>query len=58
MPCGPCASAELRFFGYGLVLAIIGVAGALAVGIGVLITMPFAWLSGAAFYNRLAKPAS
>ena len=47
---------KIRFFGYAIVLAIIGLAGALAVGIGVLITMPFAWLAGAAFYNRLAKP--
>jgi uncharacterized membrane protein len=47
-----------RFFGYGIVLAIIGLAGALAVGIGVLITLPFAWLAGAAFYCRLTQPAS
>lgn len=39
-------------------LAIIGAAGAIAVVIGVLITMPFAWLAGAAFYNRLTKPTS
>ena len=48
---------KLRFLGYAVVLAIIGLAGALAVGIGMLITMPFAWLAGAAFYNRLTKPA-
>ena len=46
-----------RFLGYAVVLAIIGLAGALAVGIGVLITLPFAWLAGAAFYNRLSKAA-
>jgi uncharacterized membrane protein len=49
---------KLRFFGYAIVLTIIGLAGALAVGIGLLITIPFAWLSGAAFYTRLAQPAS
>ncbi|MCX5797033.1 MAG: hypothetical protein NTY77_16190 [Elusimicrobia bacterium] len=48
---------KLRFLGYAIVLAIIGLAGAVAVGIGVLITIPFAWLAGAAFYNRLTKPA-
>ncbi|MDD5629890.1 MAG: hypothetical protein PHU21_12550 [Elusimicrobia bacterium] len=49
---------KLRFLGYSVVLAVIGLAGALAVGIGVLITLPFAWLAGAAFYNRLTTPAS
>ena len=46
---------KLRFFGYTIVLAVIGMAGAVAVGIGVFITMPFAWLAGAAFYNRLSR---
>ena len=48
---------KLRFLGYAIVLAVIGVSGAIAVGIGILITLPFAWLSGAAFYNRLSRPA-
>jgi len=48
---------KIRFFGFAIVLAVIGLAGALAVGIGLFITMPFAWLAGAAFYNRLAKAA-
>jgi hypothetical protein len=49
---------KLRLLGIAVVLAIIGISGALAVGIGALITMPFAWLAFAAFYNRLATPAS
>jgi hypothetical protein len=49
---------KVRFFGYAIVLALIGLAGALAVGIGVLITLPFAWLAGAAFYTRLTRSAS
>lgn len=48
---------KLRFLGYAIVLAVIGVSGAIAVGIGILITLPFAWLGGAAFYNRLSRPA-
>jgi uncharacterized membrane protein len=48
---------KLRFLGYAVVLGIIGMAGALVVLIGVFITMPFVWLAGAAFYNRLAKTA-
>jgi uncharacterized membrane protein len=48
---------KLRFLGYAVVLALIGVSGALAVGIGAFITLPFAWLGGAAFYNRLSRPA-
>ena len=46
---------KLRFLGYAVVLAIIGAAGTLAAGIGALITVPFAWLAGAAFYLRLTK---
>jgi hypothetical protein len=46
---------KLRLLGIAVVLAVIGLSGALAVGIGVLITMPFAWLAGAAFYNRLSR---
>jgi uncharacterized membrane protein len=49
---------KIRFFGYAVVLSIIGLAGALAVGIGILITLPFSWLAGAAFYARLAKSVS
>ena len=46
---------KLRFLGYCIVLAVIGLCGAVAAGIGLLVTMPFAWLAGAAFYSRLPK---
>ncbi len=48
---------KLRFCGYSLVLALIGVSGILVVGIGALVTMPFAGLALAAFYNRLTQTA-
>jgi len=48
---------KLRFLGYAIVLLIIGLAGIIAAGIGVLVTMPFAGLAAAAFYNRLTKAA-
>lgn len=46
---------KLRLFGYGIVLAMIGVSGALALGFGALITLPFAWLAGASFYKHLVS---
>ena len=48
---------KLQFLGYVLVCARIGAAGLLIVGIGALVTMPFAGLALAAFYNRITQQA-
>jgi hypothetical protein len=47
----------MRFFGYILVLTLIGASGLLVVGIGALVTLPFAGLALAAFYNRITQQA-
>jgi uncharacterized membrane protein len=48
----------LTLLGYGIIIVLLNIAGALCLGVGLLVTMPVTWISAAALYEQIGRPQS